>query len=79
MLDWCASQVDYLGGRILPPDGIHAHWRVQAFFEDPEPTDDPWRWVRPRWLPDGCRRVIVPPTLAQKLFSARATQIATAR
>ena len=53
MLAHLATQVDYLGGRVLPPRCAHAPWTVQAFFSyaaDPPVT----------WLPDGCRVVFIP-------------------
>lgn len=53
MLWACFIQVDYLGGRVLAPTYFNG-WRVQALFEDCE-HDLP--------LPDGCRRVVVPPSL----------------
>ena len=69
MLAFLASQVDYLGGRITEPAGrgwwetfgiepLAPVWKVQAFFEDvPEST----------WLPDGCRRVLVLPSMTRLL------------
>lgn len=60
MLAWLATQVDYIGGRILEPvtrgwwevgtGPESTTWGVQVFFQDaPEAS----------WLPDGCRRVIL--------------------
>lgn len=54
MLDCLTLQVDYLGGRLLPPGGVvsKSTWRVQAFFADvAASTGD--------WLPDGMRRVVI--------------------
>lgn len=51
MLAWLSLQVDFLAGRVLPPGPGKPDWRVQAFFEDvPDAA----------WLPDGCRRVVLP-------------------
>lgn len=61
MLEWLATQVDYLGGRILPPRWPDlANWRVQAFFED-APDEGP--------LPDGCRRVMTPMRMLEGVSS----------
>ncbi len=53
------EQCGYLGGRYLPPDPVTPAWRVQAFLSDDGPQAP-----EGAWLPDGCRRVIVPPALA---------------
>jgi hypothetical protein len=53
MLAWLATQVDYIGGRVYY-SATDRVWRVQAFFQD---LDDP---MLAAWLPDGCRRVMVP-------------------
>lgn len=50
MLSFLRTQVDYLGGRILPAIG-DIPLRVQAFFDDASDCGP---------LPDGCRRVLVP-------------------
>ncbi len=63
LLTELARQVDYRGGRILPPVNQEGKtsWRVQAFFQDAEHgIDSPW-------LPDGCRRVFVPISLHSML------------
>ena len=50
-LAFLETQVDYLGGRALPPTAVNPIWRTQTFFEDtPEAEAD-------LPLPDGCRRV----------------------
>lgn len=59
MLRGLADQWGYLGGRVLPPAGGKP-WRVQGFVEDNPHAGDPW-------LPDGCRRVLVPDALARAL------------
>ena len=52
-LAFCRMQVDFRGGRVLPPQWPHLdEWRVQAFFEDVD--------VEEAALPDGCRRVLTP-------------------
>lgn len=48
-----SDQHGYLGGRVLPPGPGKPRWRMQAFVTDDGPRDG--------WLPDGCRRVTVPP------------------
>lgn len=48
-----ATQEGFLGGRALPASGGKPN-RVQAFFVDEEGGD---------LLPDGLRRVIVPPSM----------------
>jgi hypothetical protein len=50
MLAFLATQVDYVGGRLLPPGVKCRDWQVQAFFAAPPAAG---------WLPDGCRRVII--------------------
>jgi len=46
-------QDGYIGGRVLPPSASKPGWRVQAFFiDEPEAKGV---------LPDGMRRVILPP------------------
>jgi hypothetical protein len=52
MFSFLRHQVDYRGGRILPPSPGRPEWKVQAFFEDVN--------VDERLLPDGCRRVLAP-------------------
>jgi len=54
-----ALQWGYLGGRVLPP-GKDAAWRLQAFVEDNPHAGD-------TWLPDGCRRVLLPQGVAKAL------------
>lgn len=49
MFQWLALQVDFCGGRVLPPGGGKP-WRVQAFFDDVPGVG---------WFPDGVRRVMV--------------------
>ena len=46
-----AIQDGYLGGRVLPSTPEKPGWKVQTFFEDPEPDC---------WLPDDTRHVIIP-------------------
>jgi hypothetical protein len=48
-----ADQWGWIGGRVLPPRDINSNWRVQGFVEDNPHAGNPW-------LPDGCRRVILP-------------------
>ena len=58
MLDGCAIQIGYLGGRVVED---HRGWwelrdrptryRMQAFFADAPGVD---------WFPDGTRRVLIP-------------------
>lgn len=57
MFEFLRMQIDFLGGRILPPGPGKPHWRVQAFFQDS--ADEP--------LPDGCRRVLVLPSQRRAL------------
>jgi hypothetical protein len=53
------GQGGYLGGRVLGPSPARAGHLVQAIFEpDGEPGG---------WLPDGCRHVVVPASLARLL------------
>ncbi len=54
LLHGLKAQVDYRGGRILPPVNQIGknEWRVQAFFDDSPDAS---------WLPDGCRRVFIVP------------------
>jgi len=52
MFAFLRTQVDYRGGRILPPVPGRPDWKVQAFFEDVD--------VDEKLLPDGCRRVFTP-------------------
>lgn len=62
MLEHLAIQVDYLGGRVLPPCGQVGKdtWRVQAFFSaEGIELGDP--------LPDGCRLVFIPTGLRKTL------------
>ena len=54
----CQVQVDYLGGRVLAPGPGKPNWRAQVFFEDAPDA---------QWLPDGCRRVLLPLSLARTL------------
>jgi hypothetical protein len=60
MLRGLAEQWGYLGGRLLPPPAGGKRWRVQGFVDDNPHAGD-------LWLPDGCRRVLVPDSLAQRL------------
>lgn len=61
MLDALTLQIDYLGGRLLPPCNQHpSHWHVQAFFSSDGIRQD-------SWLPDGCRFVFVPESLRRSL------------
>jgi len=57
MFDFCSQQLDFCGGRILPPVNQVGRdcWRIQVFFRDNIPED-----VTLHWFPDGIRRVIVP-------------------
>ena len=59
MLRGLAAQLGYLGGRVLPP-GLGEPWRVQVLVEDCPHAGD-------MWLPDGCRRVLVPRGLWRQL------------
>jgi hypothetical protein len=54
MLGECRRQVDFIAGRVLPPTDTKPGWRLQCLFQDCG-HDLP--------LPDGMRRVIVPPSL----------------
>jgi hypothetical protein len=56
-LAFLQTQVDYVAGRTFERDGRHY---VQVLFEDcgPENADR---------LPDGCRRVVVPPGLIRTM------------
>lgn len=61
LLETLKCQIDYRGGRTLPPASQvgKTSWRVQAFFQDAPGTTG----AGINWLPDGCRRVYVPQTL----------------
>lgn len=59
MLDGLALQGGYLGGRVLAPSETKPGWRVQGFMQD-----EPEAAV---WLPDGMRRVVLPPGTARVL------------
>lgn len=54
-----AEQDGYMGGRVLPP-GPGKPWRVQAFMED-DPS------VPEHLLPEGVRRVLIPPGQVRSL------------
>lgn len=54
-------QDGYMAGRVLDPAAGKPGYRVQAFFQDD--TDGP----ADGWLPDGCRRVLIPDSLARVL------------
>lgn len=56
------SQDGYLGGRVLYATPEKPSHRVQAFFHDEAPDQ-----MSDAWLPDGCRRVIIPDNLAAAL------------
>lgn len=60
-LNWLRTQDGFIGGRILEPNPADVAWRVQAFFVDDDPAIDP------KWLPDGCRYVLIPRQLARVL------------
>lgn len=55
----------YRGGRVVD-HSTHGRpqWLIQAFYSDPHPYDS---WRRPETLPDGMRRVLVPPGLRRSL------------
>lgn len=60
MLASCRTQVDFRGGRVLPPaqqSGKNT-WRLQAFFDDAPDAE---------WLPAGMRRVNIPAGLYRTL------------
>jgi len=59
MLRGLATQDGYLGGRVLPP-GPGKPWRVQGFVVDEPHACD-------MWLPDGCRRVMMPDGLWRQI------------
>ena len=60
-LAFCRMQVDFRGGRVLPPRWPYPdEWRVQAFFEDVDVVEE-------AALPDGCRRVLAPRRLLKPL------------
>lgn len=62
VMQFLANQEGFLGGRILAARPEKPGWKVQAFFKDEEtsPCFD-------GWLPDGCRSVVIPPSLAHVL------------
>ena len=59
-LDTLKDQTGYLGGRILMPNAEDPDHRVQAFFQDDYEGLE-------GWLPDGCRRVLIPDGLRKHL------------
>jgi hypothetical protein len=52
-----ATQIDFVAGRILAPSGKTPDWTIQALFAD---------CGRGTWLPDGCRRVVVPASILRQ-------------
>jgi len=55
-----SAQDGYIGGRVIDhKDGRCWAFTVQAFFSDEE--------IPGGWLPDGCRRVLIPPRQAKAL------------
>ncbi len=50
-MSFLKTQVDFIGGRILPPTPMRG-WFVQTFFEDHDTNDMP--------LPDGVLHVMCP-------------------
>lgn len=65
MLHGLAHQDGFRYGRVLTPSPSKPGRRVQAFFVDEPANWDAWFWAA--WLPDGCRRVILPPAFATVL------------
>jgi hypothetical protein len=61
MLRGLSNQEGYLGGRVMPPSAGKP-WRVQVLVEDNPHAGD-------MWLPDGCRRVLVPEGLWKQLVA----------
>lgn len=60
MLAGLTLQDGFLGGRVLTPSPVEPTWRVQGFMQDePEAAG---------WLPDGMRRVVIPPGQEQRLL-----------
>lgn len=57
-LDWLRGLDTFIDGRVLPPSAEKPGFRVQVFFEDCG-SDAP--------LPDGCRRVFLPPSLLEAM------------
>ncbi len=60
-LAFLRTQVDFLGGRVLPATAVHPTPRVQAFFAADVGA------LESEWLPDGVRLVLVPASIARTL------------
>jgi len=65
ILSFLSTQVDFVCARVLPPHAAKPGWKVQAFMDDCG-HDLP--------LPDGCRRVVVPPSLLASCRSSPAAR-----
>ena len=61
--DQLEEQDGFLGGRVLTPSPSEPDWRVQAFFKD-EDKPGAIGTAPDEWLPDGCRRVVIPDSIA---------------
>ena len=66
-LDHLKTQDGFLGGRVLSPSEVYVDWRVQAFFQDDADAHPESIGSINDWLPDGCRRVVIPDGIAKAL------------
>ncbi len=62
-LDGCKLQSGYLGGRVQKPAPGRPTWKLQVFFKTELTGTPALLSIEQRWLPDGCRLVMVPSTL----------------
>ena len=70
-LDELSRQDGFRGGRVHG-GGMTEPYRLQVFFADEQVAEGE------DWLPDGCRRVVVPPSLWSRLGIHSSTQEARA-
>ena len=71
-LEAIALQQGFLGGRYYAGEGKFPGWKMQAFFQDEWPA---LPLSAPVPLPDGNRRVVMPPGLALALRRAGWTKV----